>query len=73
MFTPNAVIDTVQNAKKQIVETFVTDKEIKKGLVEIINAQTEFVKTATQNTIDISKLFVENFSKVDYTKYFSKQ
>jgi hypothetical protein len=72
MFTPNTVIDTVQNAKKQIVETFVSDKEIRKGLVEIIEAQTAFVKTATQNTIDITKMMIESYGKVDYSKYFAK-
>ena len=73
MFTPDAVIDSVQNAKKQAVETFVTDKAIRKGLVEIIEAQTSFLKTTTQNTLDISKLVFENYTKFDASKYFAKQ
>lgn len=71
MFTPNAFIDTVQTAKKQVVETFVTDKDLKKSIIEVIDAQTTFVKTATQNTIDISKMIVDNYTKVDYTKFFT--
>jgi hypothetical protein len=39
MFTPDAIIDSVQNAKKQVVSTFVQDATIKAGLIEIIEAQ----------------------------------
>jgi|LauGreDrversion4_2_1035121.scaffolds.fasta_scaffold11458_10 hypothetical protein len=63
MFTPAQIIDSVQNGKKQIVETFVSDKTIKKGLIEIIDAQTAFCKTAAENSLTFGKLFVENFGK----------
>lgn len=61
MFTPDALIDTVQNSKKQFVETFVTDKAIKQGLVEVINAQTEFAKTLAKNSIAFTELYVKSF------------
>ena len=70
MFTPTAFIDTVQNAKKQVVEYTVSDKDIKKSIIEVIDAQTTFVKTATQNTMDISKMVFDGITKVDYTKFF---
>ncbi len=60
MFTPEAIIDTVQNSKKQVVNTFVLDEKIKKGLVELIDAQTEFSKTLVKNTLSLSELYVKN-------------
>lgn len=61
MFTPETIIDSVQNAKKQAVNTFVVDKTIKAGLIEIIDAQTEFTKTLTKNMLTFSQLAVQNF------------
>jgi hypothetical protein len=61
MFTPDAVIDSVQNAKKQIVSTFVHDETIKAGLIEIIEAQTEFTKTLAKNALTFGQLAVKNF------------
>jgi hypothetical protein len=62
MFTPDAIIDSVQNAKKQVVSTFVQDATIKAGLIEIIEAQTEFSKTIAKNALTFSQLAVQNFA-----------
>ena len=61
MFSPESIIDSVQNAKKQVVNTFVVDQTIKAGLIEIIDAQTEFTKTVAKNTLTFSQLAVKNF------------
>jgi len=62
MFTPEQIIDNVQNVKKQVVNTFVVNDQVKKGLIEIIDAQTAFTKTVAQNTLLFSQLFVKNFA-----------
>jgi hypothetical protein len=62
MFTPDAIIDSVQNAKKQVVSTFVQDATIKAGLIEIIEAQTAFTKTLAKNSLTFSQLAVQNFA-----------
>lgn len=62
MFTPEQLIDNVQNTKKQVINTFVTHEEIKKGLIEVVDAQTAFCKTVAQNTLLFSQLFVKNFA-----------
>lgn len=62
MFTPEYFIDGVQNAKKQVINTFVVDKTIKDSLIEVVDAQTAFVKTATNNALTLSQLFVKNFA-----------
>lgn len=62
MFTPDQFIDSVQNAKKQVVNTFYVNEEIKKGLIEIIDAQTAFSKTVAQNALMFSQVFVKNFA-----------
>lgn len=62
MFTPEAAIDYVQNAKKQVVSTFVADATIKAGLIEIIEAQTQFAKSVAKNALTFSQLAVQNFA-----------
>lgn len=60
--TPDQFIDSVQNAKKHIVNTFVVDAKIKQGLVEVIDAQTALAKTMAKNTLSFTELFVKNFA-----------
>jgi hypothetical protein len=62
MFTPEYFIDSVQNAKKQAVNTLVVNEQIKKSLVELIDAQTTYAKTVVKNTISFTELFVKNFA-----------
>ena len=62
MFTPEYFIDSVQNAKKQIVNKFVVDEKIKAGIIEVIDAQTAFLKTSANNVLLMSQLFVKNFA-----------
>jgi hypothetical protein len=62
MFSPETIIDSVQNAKKQVVNTFVVDKTIKTSFIEVIDAQTAFIKTASQNALTLSQLVVKNFA-----------
>jgi hypothetical protein len=62
MLTPDIIIDNVQNAKKQAVETFVTNKEIQKSLIDLIDAQTAYCKTVANNALLFSQLFVKNFA-----------
>jgi hypothetical protein len=61
MLSPEAIIDGVQNAKKQAVNTFVVDQTIKAGLLEIIDAQTEFTKTLAKNMLTFGQLAVKSF------------
>jgi hypothetical protein len=61
MLSPEVIIDSVQNAKKQVVNTFVVDQTIKAGLIEVIDAQTEFTKTVAKNMLTFSQLAVKNF------------
>lgn len=67
MFTPEAIISTVQNGNKQIVNTFVYDKNIKGGLNDLIDAHSTLAKTVVQNVSDIAKQMTEQYTK------FSKQ
>ena len=62
MFSPDQIIDNVQNAKKQVISTFVTHEEIKKSLIEVVDAQTAYSKTVAQNALLFSQLFVKNFA-----------
>lgn len=64
MFTPEAFINTVQDSKKQFVNTFVIDSAIKSKLVEVIDAQTDFAQVVAKNTFSISEHLAKSFNEV---------
>jgi hypothetical protein len=68
MFSYDFIIDSVQNAKKQIVNTFVTDKKFQAELVKLVDAQTEFAKGQVKATLSIAEAFVKNANDAVYKK-----
>ena len=68
MFTTDYIIDGVQNAKKQIVETFVTSDAFKKELVKLIDAQTKFAKGQVSTSLEIAQSLYKNASDAFYSK-----
>lgn len=64
----NQFIDTVQNGKKQFVNTFVKDEKFKAELTKLVDAQTEFAKGSVQSSLDIAQAFVKNASNAVYKK-----
>ena len=64
----NQVIDTIQDGKKQIVNTFVKDETFKTELIKLVDAQTKFAKGSVQSTLDIAQAFVKNASNAVYKK-----
>lgn len=76
MFTFDAVIDAVQSSKKTVVNTFVTNENIKSALISFIDAQTEYTKNAarvgydTANTVTKETVAaIQSATKVDYAKF----
>ena len=76
MFTFDSTIDAVQNSKKQLVNTFVTNESIKETLNSFVDAQTEYTKAAVKTGQDTAaKLASEitkslgEVAKFDYTKF----
>ena len=69
MFTPEAIIDSVQNAKKQFVNTvFAGNESFKKELNKLVDAQTEFAKGQVKTTLQIAEAFYNNASNAIYKK-----
>ena len=68
MFTTDYIIDSVQNAKKQIVETFVTNDSFKKELIKLVDAQTKFAKGQVTTTLEIAQALYKNASDSFYAK-----
>jgi hypothetical protein len=68
MFIHNQLIDTVQGAKKQFVETFVKDATFKTELIKLIDAQSTATKTSVDSCLAIATALVNNASKTVYTK-----
>lgn len=62
----NQVIDAVQNGKKQVVNTFVTDDKFKSELIKLVDAQTEFAKGQVKTTLSIAEAFYKNASDSFY-------
>jgi hypothetical protein len=63
MFALDTFIDTIQNAKKQIVTTFVTDKELQKPLFAFVEAQTDFVKQIVKTNEALTNQTKDVFTK----------
>lgn len=68
MFSFDSLIDSVQNAKKQVVETFVKDEKLKAELIKLVDAQTKFAKGQAQTTLSIAEALVKNASDAIYSK-----
>lgn len=68
MFTLDFIIDSFQNAKKQVVNTFITDDKFKAELVKLVDAQTEFAKGQVKTTLSIAEAFIKNASDAVYAK-----
>ena len=66
MFIHNQVIDTVQGAKKQFVETFIKDDAFKSELVKLIDAQAVATKTSVDAMMAIATSFTKNSTALMY-------
>jgi len=76
MFTAEAMIDTIQGAKKTWVKTFVTNEQVAAALNEFVDAQADYTKKAVKVSQDTATTLVsesvkayQNASKFDYTKF----
>jgi hypothetical protein len=59
MFTHNQIIDSIQNGKKQIVNTFVQDAKFKAELNKLIDAQAAAAKTSVEASLAIAQAFTK--------------
>ena len=50
---PELLVDTIQNAKKQWVEKYIKNIDVKNNLNILLDAQSKFLKTAIQTTSGI--------------------
>lgn len=66
MFIHNQLIDTVQGAKKQFVETFIKDDSFKTELIKLIDAQTVATKTSVDACLAIATAFTKNTTALMY-------
>lgn len=68
MFTHDTIIDSIQDGKKQFVNTFITNEAFKTELIKLVDAQTKFAKGSVQSSLDIAQAFVKNASNAFYKK-----
>ena len=64
MFTVEKLVDTIQNSKKQFVETFVKQEDVRDSLNEFIDAQTEYTKTVVDTATKLTKTVSDEATKL---------
>jgi len=70
MFNPEIIIDTIQNGKKQFVNTFVQHDGVKKALNEFVDAQAAYTKSAVKTASEVNAKLVAEMTKFDASKFF---
>lgn len=72
----NSVIEAVQTAQKTFVNTVVTNEEIAKPMIKMIDSQCETAKMTAKAVMDITTVLASqvteqahNALKFDFTKY----
>jgi hypothetical protein len=66
MFIHNQIIDAVQGAKKQVVNTFIKDDTFKSELIKLIDAQAAATKTSVDACLAIATAFTKNTTAMMY-------
>lgn len=76
MFTADAIIDTVQNGKKTMVNTFVQNEAVRDAMIQFIDGQAEYTKHAVKVGTDTLTVLTaemvkasQNALKFDYVKF----
>jgi hypothetical protein len=62
----DTIIESIQDGKKKLVNTFVTDAKFKADLIKLIDAQTNFAKGSVKSSMDIAQAIVKNASDSFY-------
>ncbi len=76
MFTADAIIDAIQNGKKQFVKTFVTNETMATSMNQFVDSQAEYTKKAYKASTDAATVLMQeaikvtkDASKFDYSKF----
>lgn len=63
MFDQNFIIDSVQETKKKVINTFVINDTFKTELIKLVDSETEFVKGINKQSLAIAETFWKNASQ----------
>lgn len=64
MFTPEAIIDTITNTQKQMVNTFVSNDEMKTACHAMLDTGTEHTKNVVKAQQDAMTAFTDETVRV---------
>jgi uncharacterized protein YoxC len=67
----NTFIDTVQDAKTQIVKTFVKDETLSKSIQSFVDSQRAFTKQVAKTTFEVATETAKQAAKFDASKVFA--
>lgn len=66
----NLVVDNIQNAKKQFVETFIFDDKVKEPLKDMVETQRDYAKEVNRSVSQLFNTAMDSF-KTTYDKFSS--
>jgi len=65
-FFTDTAIDAVQDAKTNLIKTFVTDEKVQKPLQSFVEAQRTFAKQFAKTSFDVGTAFFDASQKLVY-------
>ena len=68
MFTPEAIVTTVQATKRVFVNQYVSNETFKKAALAYVDAQEAFAQMLVKNTTDITTYYVDTVSQYLFPK-----
>ena len=62
MFTPHYFVDTIQQAKRNVVTALVKEEKLRDEMLDLINAQSQFYHSSVNSSLTIMVTLLKNFS-----------
>ena len=62
MFTPHYFVDTIQQAKRNVVTALVKEEKLRDEMLDLINAQSQFYHSSVNSSSTIMVTLLKNFS-----------
>jgi hypothetical protein len=62
MFTPHYFVDTIQQAKRNVVTALVKEEKLRDEMLGLINAQSQFYHGSVDSSLTIMVTLLKNFS-----------
>lgn len=76
LYVANQIVDTIQNAKNQVLDTFIWDEKLKAPLKSFVEAQREYTKQVNRSVTEFFDYSIvsakSTFEKVKASVWFDR-